>query len=199
MSEEDKKDWLTRYYESNVREYFPVCPLCGHEELDIEFSFLEGDFLTCKRCAATWHLYIGITGLKWAELTLPTRGGYGRHLLNQKIDCKYWKEMCREKFTIGRGLEEAKSVDIKILKEAEREEKVKRVKKKIKALKEKAKDAQGDLERARYDLERARYDKDPNELERAYEELERAQEELERCQEELEREIKKLNSLLEQY
>ncbi|MCM8819817.1 MAG: hypothetical protein NC925_03370 [Candidatus Omnitrophica bacterium] len=199
---EDGKNWLERHYESNVRKYFPVCPLCGSKELEIEFNFLEGDFLSCKRCVATWHLYIGVTGLKWAELTFPTRGGYGRHLLNQRLDSKYWKKMCQEKFTTSKAHRVSELIDREILKEAKQEAKLKeveKVKKRIKDLKEKIDSARDDIDRARDDIDRAQRDKNTDDLETAAEDLERAEEELKRYQEELEREIKKLNSLVRQY
>ncbi|MEM3580932.1 MAG: hypothetical protein QXQ64_06695 [Candidatus Bathyarchaeia archaeon] len=212
MSNADKKCWLKRHYEPNVRKYFPFCPLCGSNELNAEFALLGRDFLSCKKCGARWHLYIGITGLKWAKLKVPAKEGYGQSLLRKKILSKYWKILCKS-FKLSK-YDDLRA--LKILEDAKREEKIREVKKKIKKLREKIKDeridkeeikeaqkrikelkekiedARIDLENARYKLDRALYDNDTNELESASRDMECAQEELESCEEELEKEIKKL-------
>jgi len=53
------------------------------------------DTLSCYCCGAKWHLYIGLTGLKWAELDLEGEDGKGVELLGKKLDKKDWRKMAQ--------------------------------------------------------------------------------------------------------
>lgn len=53
------------------------------------------DSLSCYECGAKWHLYIGLTGLKWAELELEAEDGKGAELLGQRLNKKEWRKMAQ--------------------------------------------------------------------------------------------------------
>lgn len=84
-------------YESDVRGYFPSCPLCGGREIEVNLTFGGRDTLSCKNCDARWHIYVGLTGLKWAELDLEAKDGKGRELLGKKMKGNEWRRMAVEK------------------------------------------------------------------------------------------------------
>lgn len=54
------------------------------------------DTLSCEGCGAKWHLYIGVTGLKWAELDLPSENGKGNELLGKRLKKEYWAKLCQD-------------------------------------------------------------------------------------------------------
>jgi len=62
-------------------------------------KFIEADegkdTLSCYGCGAKWHLYIGLTGLKWAELELEDEDGKGVDLLGKKLNKKDWRKMAQ--------------------------------------------------------------------------------------------------------
>lgn len=84
-------------YESDVRRYFTSCPLCGAREIEVNFTLGGRDTLSCKNCGARWHIYVGLTGLKWAELDLEARDGSGRELLGKRMKGNEWRRMAEEK------------------------------------------------------------------------------------------------------
>ena len=53
------------------------------------------DTLSCYGCGAKWHLYLGLTGLKWAELDLESENGKGAELLGKKLDKNEWLKMAQ--------------------------------------------------------------------------------------------------------
>ena len=57
-----------REYESDVRGFFPCCPICGNKRIEVHLISGGRDTLSCESCGAKWHIYVGLTGLKWAEL-----------------------------------------------------------------------------------------------------------------------------------
>jgi len=63
-------------------------------------KFIEADegkdTLSCYECGAKWHLYIGLTGLKWAELELEGEDGKGEELLGKKLKKKEWRKMAQK-------------------------------------------------------------------------------------------------------
>lgn len=62
-------------------------------------KFIEADegkdTLSCYECGAKWHLYIGLTGLKWAELELESEDGKGEEFLGKKRNKKDWRKMAQ--------------------------------------------------------------------------------------------------------
>ena len=62
-----------------------------------KFIEIDGsrDTLSCYGCGAKWHLYIGITGLKWAELALESENAKGVELLGKKLNKNYWLKMAQ--------------------------------------------------------------------------------------------------------
>lgn len=84
-------------YESDVRGYFPSCPLCGGREIEVNLTSGGRDTLSCKNCDARWHIYVGLTGLKWAELDLEAKDGVGRELLGKRMKGNEWRRMAIEK------------------------------------------------------------------------------------------------------
>jgi mRNA-degrading endonuclease RelE of RelBE toxin-antitoxin system len=71
------------------------------------------DTLSCYGCGAKWHLYIGITGLKWAELDLESEEANGAELLGKKLDKNEWLKMAQsvleKKVQLGKKLKEKNS------------------------------------------------------------------------------------------
>jgi hypothetical protein len=53
------------------------------------------DTLSCYGCGAKWHLHMGVTGLKWAELELESEDGKGVELLGKKLNRNYWLKMAQ--------------------------------------------------------------------------------------------------------
>lgn len=85
-------DWTgMREYESDVRGYFPCCPLCGSKEIAVHLTQGGRDTLSCESCRAKWHIYVGLTGLKWAELDVEADDGKGKELLGKRLDGKEWQ------------------------------------------------------------------------------------------------------------
>jgi mRNA-degrading endonuclease RelE of RelBE toxin-antitoxin system len=62
-------------------------------------KFIEADegrdTLSCYECGAKWHLHIGLTGLKWAELDLEDEDGKGVELLGKRLNKKDWRKMAQ--------------------------------------------------------------------------------------------------------
>jgi hypothetical protein len=81
------------YYEADVRGYFICCPLCGNEQVKVHLISGGRDTLTCENCGARWHLYIGLTGFKWAELDIEAKDGRGLQLLGKRLDKDEWRRM----------------------------------------------------------------------------------------------------------
>jgi hypothetical protein len=79
-------DWSgNEDYEKDARKYFICCPVCGQNNLT--FSLIPGgkDTVSYDDCGAAWHLYLGLLGLKWAELELEAENGKGNELLGKRI------------------------------------------------------------------------------------------------------------------
>ena len=81
---------------ADVRRYFICCPLCGSPKITPHLINGGRDTLYCDSCGARWHLYVGLTGLKWAELELESDTGTGRELLGKRIQKEQWKNMAHE-------------------------------------------------------------------------------------------------------
>jgi hypothetical protein len=87
-------DWTGREtYESDVRGYFPCCPICGSKKIAVNLIPDGRDTLSCEGCGARWHLYIGLSGLKWAELDVEADNGKGTELLGRKLDKNEWRKL----------------------------------------------------------------------------------------------------------
>jgi hypothetical protein len=82
-------------YESDVRRYFPCCPLCGSSQILVNLVKGGIDQLSCQGCGAAWHLYVGLTGLKWAELNLASENGAGKSLLNKRLKKEEWLKLAQ--------------------------------------------------------------------------------------------------------
>lgn len=76
---------LSKALESDVRGYFPCCPLCGSKKIEVNLIVGGRDTLSCESCGARWHLYVGLSGLKWAELDVEADDGRGRELLGKRF------------------------------------------------------------------------------------------------------------------
>jgi transcription elongation factor Elf1 len=87
-------------FEEEVRECFPVCPLCGNESLRIKIAKSFGkDTMTCTNCGAKWHLYCSsgvFSGFKRAELEVEADDGIGKELIQRRILNNQWEKMARE-------------------------------------------------------------------------------------------------------
>ena len=71
--------------------YFPSCPICfknkGYDVLGVE------DYVSCKKCNATWQSEDFKKGVKLSQLTLtqPSSDGTGRPLLRKIYSIEYWR------------------------------------------------------------------------------------------------------------
>jgi len=90
-------DWSgAKEYESEVRGYFPSCPLCGSKDIEVHFTMGGRDTLSCESCGARWHIYVGLSGLKWAELDVEADDGTGKELLGKRLGKEEWRRMAHE-------------------------------------------------------------------------------------------------------
>jgi hypothetical protein len=87
-------DWTGKEeYEADVRKYFLCCPLCGNGQLTVNLSLSGGrETITCETCGAKWHIYMGLTGLSWAELELNSKDGKGIDLVGKKLKKEEWRQ-----------------------------------------------------------------------------------------------------------
>ena len=86
-----------REYEADVRGYFPCCPICGSKEIEVHLTQGGRDTLSCSNCNARWHIFVGLTGLKWAELDVEADDGKGKELLGKRMNGNEWRRMSQEK------------------------------------------------------------------------------------------------------
>jgi hypothetical protein len=87
-------DWTGKEaYESDIRGYFPCCPICGANRLTVHLTDGGRDAMSCENCGAQWHVYVGVMGLKWAELDVQAHDGKGSELVGKRVDKKEWKRM----------------------------------------------------------------------------------------------------------
>ena len=99
-------------YRSDVRGCFVCCPLCGSEEIQTHLVTGGRDTLTCEDCGAKWHLYVGLTGLKWAELEIESKNGKGLELLGKRLQKDEWRRMALEiRKTLPRPLTKKNQVE----------------------------------------------------------------------------------------
>jgi hypothetical protein len=90
-------DWTgSKEYEADVRGYFPCCPLCGSKKIDVHLIPGGRDTLSCGKCGAKWHIYVGLMGLKWAELDVEADDGIGKELLGRRLDKNEWRKMAHQ-------------------------------------------------------------------------------------------------------
>ena len=86
--------------ETEARECFPVCPLCGKESITIKIARSFGkDTMTCTNCGAKWHLHYRdalISGFDWATLKIEAEDGTGNDLLQKRIGKNQWEKLARE-------------------------------------------------------------------------------------------------------
>jgi hypothetical protein len=82
---------------------FRFCPLCGDEEMEVNIMPYGRDTVSCKGCGAKWHLYIGITGFRWAELETQPEDGTGAELLGKRIRKNDWRKMAEKARTHPRA------------------------------------------------------------------------------------------------
>jgi len=107
-----------REYESDVRWYFPCCPICGAKEISVHLTQGGRDTLSCESCGARWHIYVGLTGLKWAELEIEAEDGKGQELLGKRLDKNEWRRMAQTARK-ARAIHERKETEHKAIKEKE--------------------------------------------------------------------------------
>lgn len=85
-----------KVYESDIRGYFPCCPVCGDKKIEVNLIANGRDTLACESCGARWHLHVGLTGLKWAELDVEADDGKGRELLGKRFDKNELRKMAQD-------------------------------------------------------------------------------------------------------
>lgn len=72
--------------------YFHYCPLCSAESsVRLSCQPFGKDYAICSNCAAKWHIYLGISGLKWAKLENVNVDGKGKELLRQEYPPEFWQ------------------------------------------------------------------------------------------------------------
>ena len=87
---------LMRVYESDVRTYFPYCPICYSKRIQVKLISGGRDAVFCENCNASWHIYVGLTGFKWGELEIEAPDGRGKDLLGKRMKGKEWRKMAME-------------------------------------------------------------------------------------------------------
>jgi Zn finger protein HypA/HybF involved in hydrogenase expression len=114
-------DWTgMREYESDVRGYFPSCPICGSREIAVHLTQGGRDILSCESCGARWHIYVGLTGLKWAELDVEADDGKGKELLGKRLDRREWQRMAQNaRKALPRAGQSSRTKDTVVAKEKE--------------------------------------------------------------------------------
>jgi hypothetical protein len=91
-------DWSgLEQYEADLRSYFVSCPVCGSAELTAKLIPGGRDKISCNDCKATWHVHIGLTGFKWAELDVPASDGQGTELLGKRFGQKDILKLAQDK------------------------------------------------------------------------------------------------------
>jgi predicted RNA-binding Zn-ribbon protein involved in translation (DUF1610 family) len=100
-------------FEEEVREFFPVCPLCGNESRRIKIVKSFGkDTMTCTNCGAKWHLYCSsglFPGFKRARLEVEADDGTGKELLQRQIENNQWEEMARKARNRQKAIQQSQS------------------------------------------------------------------------------------------
>jgi RNA polymerase subunit RPABC4/transcription elongation factor Spt4 len=82
--------------ETEVREYFIACPLCGSKELKVNIAQIGKDTMFCENCGARWHLFFSLSAFRWAELEVEADDGKGRELVRRRLTKDEWQRMARE-------------------------------------------------------------------------------------------------------
>jgi len=85
-----------RAYESDVRKYFPCCPICYSKRIQVQLISGGRDTISCENCNASWHIYVGFTGFKWGELETEASDGRGRNFLGKRMEGKEWRKIALE-------------------------------------------------------------------------------------------------------
>lgn len=89
-------DGMMQSGESNVHEYFPYCPLCGSKRMEANITMGGRDTISCENCRARWHIYIGFSGFKWAELDIKAKNGKGAELLGKRLNGDEWLRIAKK-------------------------------------------------------------------------------------------------------
>jgi hypothetical protein len=90
----EEVEQITKEAERNFNLYFKYCPLCCAEgSVKPRWSFGGKDYAICSECGAKWHLYVGLTGFKWAKLENVNISGKGTELLNKEYNPEYWQRL----------------------------------------------------------------------------------------------------------
>jgi formate dehydrogenase maturation protein FdhE len=82
-------------YEKELRSYFLCCPICASDRMTARFSSGGKDMLHCDVCGAKWHVHMGLSGFKWAELELAAKDGKGQELLGKHYDKNEIKQLAQ--------------------------------------------------------------------------------------------------------
>lgn len=102
-------DRARRKKRADILTFFRYCPLCymGNAIRCKFHSFSGKDHVICSRCGATWHIYYGLTGFKWAKLEKESYDGKGKEHLGKELQPEFWSRLAFE----GRAnLEERRTV-----------------------------------------------------------------------------------------
>lgn len=79
-----------------LRSYFLCCPICGNTQLTVNLVSMGRDTLMCNSCKAVWHVHIGLTGLKWAELDLNSQDGRGREFFGKRFNSEEIRRLAQK-------------------------------------------------------------------------------------------------------
>ena len=79
---------------------FPACPICN-ESKGYDVLGADNDYVSCKKCNATWRSADFKNGEKLSKLTLtqPSQDDLGRPLLHRTLSIDFWQNW-REKWII---------------------------------------------------------------------------------------------------
>lgn len=102
-------------WESHLAKFFPCCPLCGSDRIEIDIAFgRRYDYITCFDCKAKWEVdWKGedflVQYVKLVDLDTNKEGE--EHLLNE-LSLNFWRKMALRKQRAGPRKEQAREKEI---------------------------------------------------------------------------------------
>jgi hypothetical protein len=92
-----KKDRV-KAAEIEVLKYFPSCPICGREKIQVNVVLNGKNTISCLSCGCEWQICFGLVWgrLEWAKLEKEAYDGKGKNLLEKVIGAPQWFEMAEK-------------------------------------------------------------------------------------------------------
>lgn len=79
---------------TQVQKYFPACPFCLENLVEVHHDHTSRDLALCKSCGTLWHIYISqlTFDMKWAQL-IETQAKEGTTLFGIKHKPEFWRDL----------------------------------------------------------------------------------------------------------